>query len=324
MKKLRIRGLSPLLIISLLILITIILATLFASKIAPYNPDELDVVNKLSGISKEHLFGTDKVGRDIFSRALFGGRTTMLSGLAVVVISIIIGIPIGLYAGYYGGLLDRIVSSIWNIILSFPSMLLAFVLMAVLGKGIHAGILALGIVYTPMISRLARSLVAVEKNKTYVEAERVLGASDTRIIFIHILPNCIVTLMAELTLDLAYAILDLAGLSFLGLGVQPPQSDWGYMLSDAQQFITSNPLQALVPGILIIVSVVSLNVVSIEITDIIESRYKSSGELSEKKKNILGNFIQSYLKHGFVPANREVKLSSKGKVSRKAQVADEG
>ena len=312
MKKLRIKGLSPLLIISLIILITIIFATVFANRLAPYDPDELDVINKLSGISKAHLFGTDKVGRDIFSRALYGGRTTMLSGLAVVVISIIIGIPIGLYAGYYGGALDRIVSTAWNIILSFPSMLLAFVLMAILGKGIHAGIIALGIVYTPMISRLARSLVIVEKNKTYVEAERVLGASDARIIFLHILPNCVVTLMAELTLDLAYAILDLAGLSFLGLGVQPPQSDWGYMLSDAQQFITSNPLQALVPGILIILSVVSLNIVSIEITEIIEARYRISEEVTKKSFSPAG-FIISYLKHGYVPEKNGV-VSERKKV----------
>ena len=311
MKKFRIKGLSPLFIISLIILVTIILATVFAGKLAPYDPDELDVVNKLSGITKDHIFGTDKVGRDIFSRALFGGRTTMLSGLTVVVISIIIGIPIGLYAGYYGGALDRIVSTVWNVILSFPSMLLAFVLMAILGKGIHAGIIALGIVYTPMISRLARSLVIVEKNKTYVEAERVLGASDARIIFLHILPNCVVTLMAELTLDLAYAILDLAGLSFLGLGVQPPQSDWGYMLSDAQQFITSNPLQALVPGILIILSVVSLNIVSIEITELIEARYKISEEVT-KKRFSPADFILSYLKHGFVP-EKNIEVSERKK-----------
>lgn len=294
------KKISPLLIISFILIATVILATFFAERLAPYDPNELDVVNKLSGITKEHILGTDKVGRDIFSRALYGGRTTLLSGLAVVLISIIIGIPIGLYAGYYGGFLDRIVSNVWNIILSFPSMLLAFVLMTVIGKGIYAGIFALGIVYTPMISRLARSLMMVEKNKTYVEAERVLGASDARIIFLHILPNCSVTLIAELTLDLAYAILDLAGLSFLGLGVQPPQSDWGYMLSDAQQFITSNPLQAFVPGFLIILSVVALNIVSIEITEIIESRYKMSEE-APTRRNSIADFILGYLRHGFLP-----------------------
>ena len=267
---------KPLLIISALLLFVIIFATLFAGVIAPYNPDELDLFNKLSGPTGKHLLGTDKVGRDIFSRLLFGGRTTMISAISVVLLSVIIGVPIGLVSGYYGGIFDKIFTSIWNVILSFPSILLAFTFMAVVGKGITAGIIALGIVYTPMISRLTRSLTIVEKNKTYVEAEKVLGASDRRILFTHILPNCVATITAELTLDLAYAILDLAGLSFLGLGVQPPQSDWGFMLSDAQQFITTAPLQAIAPGILIAISVVALNVLSNEITDIIESRGKAS------------------------------------------------
>lgn len=289
---------SVLLIVASAFLLILIAGTIFAGHIAPYDPDEMDIVNKLSGITREHILGTDKVGRDIFSRALFGGRTTMLSAFAVVAISILFGIPIGLYAGYYGGKLDSIITSIWNVILSFPSMLLAFVIMAVVGKGIEAGILALGIIYTPMISRLARSLVIVEKNKNYVEAEKVIGASDARIIFVHILPNCVSELIAELTLDIAYAILDLASLSFLGLGVQPPQSDWGYMLSDAQQFITISPIQAFVPGFLIILSVVSLNIVSTEITDMIESG-RVSLNVEKKKEKKLSGFALGYLKHAF-------------------------
>ena len=299
------RYITPLMIISAIFLLVIVLATLFAGRVAPHDPDALDLVNKLSGSSGAHIFGTDKVGRDIFSRVLYGGRTTMLSALAVVIISVVIGVPLGLITGYYGGIFDKIITSVWNVILSFPSILLAFTLMTVVGKGVTAGIIALGVVYTPMISRLTRSLTLVEKNKTYVEAERVLGASDTRILYFHILPNCIVTIVAELTLDLAYAILDLAGLSFLGLGVQPPQSDWGFMLSDAQQFITTAPLQAIVPGILIVVSVVSLNVLSTEITDAIESRGKvsnaatSSTEKDEKKG--IGNFVTRYILHSVVP-----------------------
>ena len=306
---------SVLFILSVAILLTIIIGTVLASHIAPYDPDEMDIVNKLAGISREHILGTDKVGRDIFSRALFGGRTTILSAFAVVAISILFGIPIGLYAGYYGGRLDRIVTNVWNIILSFPSMLLAFVLMAVIGKGIKAGILALGIIYTPMISRLARSLVTVEKNKHYVEAERIIGASDARIIFVHILPNCVSELISELTLDIAYAILDLASLSFLGLGVQPPQSDWGYMLSDAQQFITISPIQALVPGFLIILSVVSLNIVSTEVIDNFESGRYSLGHTVKdvKRKRRISDFALGYLKHAFGTEKAEVKGKNKWK-----------
>lgn len=277
---------TPVFVISAIILLLLILAVIFAPLIAPYDPEELDLANKLQGISPEHILGTDKVGRDIFSRALYGGRTTMLSAFAVVLISIVIGIPVGLISGYYGGKVDMVTNSVWNIILSFPSILLAFVLMGVMGKGILAGIIALGIVYIPMISRLTRSITLVEKNKTYVEAAKVLGFSNARILFRHILPNCISTIMAELTIDLAYAILDLAGLSFLGVGVQPPQSDWGYMLSDSQQYLNSNPIQALVPGILIIVVVITLNLLSNEITTHTDAKLRRTGSFRKYRRQL--------------------------------------
>lgn len=278
--------LTPVFVISAILLLLIILSVIFAPLIAPYDPEELDLANKLQGISPEHIFGTDKVGRDIFSRALYGGKTTMLSAFAVVLISIVIGIPVGLVSGYYGGKVDMVTNSVWNIILSFPSILLAFVLMGVMGKGILAGIIALGIVYIPMISRLTRSITMVEKNKTYVEAAKVLGFRNARILFRHILPNCISTIMAELTIDLAYAILDLAGLSFLGVGVQPPQSDWGYMLSDSQQYLTSNPIQALVPGILIIVVVITLNLLSNEIATHTDAKLRKTGSFRKYRRQL--------------------------------------
>ena len=278
--------LTPVFVISAILLLLIILAVIFAPLIAPYDPEELDLANKLQGISPEHIFGTDKVGRDIFSRALYGGKTTMLSAFAVVLISIVIGIPVGLVSGYYGGKVDMVTNSVWNIILSFPSILLAFVLMGVMGKGIFAGIIALGIVYIPMISRLTRSITMVEKNKTYVEAAKVLGFRNASILFRHILPNCISTIMAELTIDLAYAILDLAGLSLLGVGVQPPQSDWGYMLSDSQQYLTSNPIQALVPGILIIVVVITLNLLSNEIATHTDAKLRKTGSFRKYRRQM--------------------------------------
>ena len=262
-------------IITSSILLIVLLSTIFAGVIAPYPPEKLDVKNKLQGMSAKHIFGTDKVGRDIFSRILYGGRTTLVSAFLVVLISVVIGVPAGLVCGYYGKKIDVIIMNIWNIILGVPSILLAFMIMSFTGRGIKAGIIAIGIVYIPMISRLTRSLTMIEKNKNYVEASKVLGYSNFRIITLHILPNCIPTLMAELTLDLAYAILSLAGLSFLGLGVQAPQSDWGYMLSDAQQFLTSNPIQAIVPGALIIVVVISLNLLSNEVMGYIDPKLRS-------------------------------------------------
>ncbi len=274
---------TPAFVVSAFILIIIAASAVFAFVLAPYDPEKLDLANQLSGISSEHIFGTDKAGRDIFSRILYGGRTTLLSSLAVILISVVVGIPTGLFTAYYGGRPDRLIMGIYNVILSVPSLLLAFVIMGMIGKGINAGIIALGIVYVPMLSRLTRSLTIVEKEKMYVEAARTLGCSDFRILFIHILPNCLSAIFAELTVDLAYAILDLAGLSFLGLGVQPPQSDWGYMLSDAQQFITLRPFQAAIPGILILVTVLSLNMLSSEVLAYTDPKQRKRAKFSHRR-----------------------------------------
>jgi len=270
-------------IITSSVLLIIILATILAPVIAPYDSQKMDLGNVLKGFSFKHLLGTDKAGRDIFSRLLFGGRTTLLSGLTVVGISILVGIPIGLGTGYYGGKFDWIIMKIWSIIMSFPAILLAFVLMMIVGKGILPGIIALGIVYIPMISRLTRSLTLMEKNKTYVEAAKVLGFSDKRILFIHILPNCLSTIFAELTLDLAFAILDLAGLSFLGLGVQPPQSDWGFMLADGQKFLTTQPLLAIILGVCIMIVVISLNLLSMEVLAYVDPKQRKFTSFAKLK-----------------------------------------
>ncbi len=193
---------------------------------------------------------------------MYGARTTLLSALLVVVISIIIGIPLGVISGYYGGKIDSIIMRAEDVLLAFPALLLAFLFVASFGKGIANAIIALGIVYVPMLSRLTRSLTLMEKNKTYVESARSIGFSDTRIIFRHILPNCIPTIIAQLTLDIGYAILDLAAMSFLGLGVQPPTSDWGAMLEEGRQYIQSNPALVFAPGLAIIITVVTFNVLS--------------------------------------------------------------
>lgn len=248
--------------LSFVTLVIIILGALSAPGIAPYDPNYLDLSKSLQHPSFEHLLGTDKVGRDILSRLLFGARITLLSALAVVSISALIGVPLGLLCGYYGGKMDALIMRIWDVVLAFPALLLAFVFAASFGRGISSVILALGIVYIPMISRLTRSLTLTEKNKTYIEAGRSMGFSTARILFRHILPNCIPTLLAELALDIAYAMLDLAALSFLGLGVQPPTADWGAMLGEGREYLLINPLLALAPGIMIIITAVSFNLLS--------------------------------------------------------------
>ncbi|MCR5387941.1 MAG: ABC transporter permease [Lachnospiraceae bacterium] len=247
-------------IISLAILVIFVLCIVFAPLISHLDPNALDLANILKDPSPEHLLGTDKTGRDIFTRILYGGRTSLLSAISIVVISMIIGIPVGLFSGYYGGKIDNILMRICDIVVSFPALLLAFIFVSAFGRSVTNAVIALGIVYVPMLAKLTRSLMLVEKNKTYVEAAHSIGYSDMRIIFREILPNCTSAILVELTLDLGYAILDMAAMSFLGLGVQPPTSDWGYMLEENRAFLTTKPLMAIAPGIAIIILVVSLNI----------------------------------------------------------------
>ena len=249
-------------VISIIVLALIILCCIFAPLISPYSPTEQNLADSLAKPSMQHLLGADKVGRDLLTRLFYGGRTTLLSAIGVVAISVVFGVPLGLISGYYRGWLDTVIGRICDVVLSFPSLLLAFVFVAGFGRSMVNAIMALGIVYVPMLTRLVRSLTMVEKNKVYVEAATSIGYSDARIMFRHILPNCVSTIVVQITLDLAYAILDLAALSFLGLGVQPPTADWGAMLDEGRNFLLQNPLLALAPGLAIIVTVVALNIFS--------------------------------------------------------------
>ena len=248
--------------LSLGILVLIILTCAFAPLISPYGPTEQNLSDSLALPSARHLLGADKVGRDLLTRLFYGGRTTLLSAIGVVAFSVLFGVPLGLLSGFYGGALDAVIGRVCDVVLSFPSLLLAFVFVAGFGRNAMNAVVALGIVYVPMLTRLVRSLTLVEKNKTYVEAAASLGYSDGRILFFHILPNCVSSVIVQITLDLAYATLDLAALSFLGLGVQPPTADWGAMLDEGRNFLLQNPLLALAPGIAIILTVVTLNLFS--------------------------------------------------------------
>ncbi|WP_391117517.1 ABC transporter permease [Psychrobacillus sp. L3] len=242
-----------------IILAVIVLLAVFAPLFAPHEPNAQDLSMSLQSASSEHIFGTDKQGRDIFSRVLFGARTTLLGAVLVVGISSVIGVPLGLIAGYYGGRIDNLITRIFDVILAFPALLLAFIIVAVFGKGLENAVIALGIVYIPMIARLVRSVTLVEKEQTYVEAAKNLGFSNSRIIFRHILPNCVSPIVVQATIDLAYAILDLAAMSFLGLGVQPPTADWGAMLEEGREYLLISPNTALASGFAIMITVISFN-----------------------------------------------------------------
>lgn len=263
MKKKSIRMfLRPSIVISGIILGIILFISFFGQSIAPYDPNAVDLANTFAKISREHIFGTDAMGRDQFSRMLYGAHSTILNAILVVLFADLIGVPLGLICGYYEGIVDNIIMRIWDILMAFPPLILAFVFVAIFGKGEYNAIIATGIVYIPMISRLTRSIVLTEKTKVYVEAEKSLGYSDKRIIFRHIFPNCVSTLMAEFTLDIGYAIITLASLSYLGLGVQAPKSDWGSILQSGMTLLFKAPSVALIPGFAIILTVVALNMLS--------------------------------------------------------------
>lgn len=253
---------TPVVAVAFAALALILTACILAPLLSPYDPNAQDLSSTLAKPSAGHWLGCDQNGRDLFSRILYGGRTALTSALVVVAISMILGIPLGLLSGYRGGLADTVIMRLCDILLSFPSLLLAFIFVAALGRGTGNAVLALGIVYVPMLTRLTRSLVLVEKNKVYVSACVSLGYSETRIVYRHILPNCISTILVQITLDIAYAILDLASLSFLGLGVRPPQADWGAMLDEGRAVLLINPFLSLIPGLVIIVVVVALNIFS--------------------------------------------------------------
>lgn len=272
-------------IISSLIILVIIFVTIFANFIMPYDPNEINMYETLQSASSQHLLGTDYMGRDILSRLIIGTRTTLLNAILVVAISVIIGVPLGMLGGYYGGWIDTIYMRICEVILSFPPILLGFVLVAVLGRGQINAIIAIGIVYIPMISRLARSLTKTEKSKVYVDAAKSLGYSDMRIIFIHILPNCVGVLLAELTLDIGVAISSLTALSFVGLGVQPPTADWGIMLKDHLSILYIQPIIALTPGIAIVVTITALNVLSDGIQMYLDPVQRSLPSIKKYKKS---------------------------------------
>ena len=241
------------------VILIIIFLAIFAPLIAPHDPNKQDLALSLQQASGDHIFGTDKQGRDIFSRVIYGARTTLLGAVFVVGISAIIGVPLGLIAGYFGGRIDNFITRVFDVILAFPALLLAFIIVAVFGRGLENAVIALGIVYVPMIARLVRSVTLVEKEQTYVEAARNLGFSNTRVIFRHILPNCISAIVVQITIDLAYAILDLAAMSFLGLGVQPPTADWGAMLEEGREYLLISPNTALASGFAIMITVIAFN-----------------------------------------------------------------
>jgi len=208
-------------LIGLLILTPLLLMTIFPSLLAG-DPNAQDLSASLQPPSAEHILGTDKLGRDVWARIVYGARPTLLGAFVVIVISGVIGIPLGLISGFYGGRTDAVIMRILDALLAFPALLLAILVVATFGSGLGMVVVALGVIYVPAMARLVRSVTLVHAQLAYVDAARALGYSDRRIMLRHILPNLVAAVVVQSTIDLAYAILDIAALSFLGLGQQPP------------------------------------------------------------------------------------------------------
>ncbi len=259
-------------VFGLILLIIIGASAIFAPFIAPHNPIEQNMARRLQGPSMEHPLGTDRFGRDVLSRIIYGARISLNIGFISVGIGILFGCSLGIIAGYYGGKIDSVIMRFMDVLLSLPSMLLALAIVAALGQNIWFLMVAVGIAFIPRFARLIRGAVLSVIEQEYVQSARALGSSDFRIIFRHIIPNSINPVIVQATLYMATSIIIAAGLSFLGLGVQPPTPEWGRMISQSRQFIRINHYPVTFSGISIVLTVLSLNLVGDGLRDALDPK----------------------------------------------------
>ena len=245
--------------LSLGFLLALALLALAAPWLAPFSPTVQDIDNTLASPSAQHLMGTDDLGRDVFSRMVHGAAATLYASALAVGIAIGLGLPVGLLAGYLGGWVDDAISRCIDALLSFPSIVLAIAVTGALGIGLTNGMVAVGIVFSPQLARLVRARALVVRQELYVDASRCFGASTGRILWRHVLPNTVQPVIVQVTLLLAAALLAEASLSFLGLGIQPPNPSWGSMLARAYQNMELAPAQMWPPGLAILLTALAFN-----------------------------------------------------------------
>lgn len=254
------------------LLLLVVLAALLADWIAPYDYAAQDLARRLAGPSLAHPLGTDHLGRDILSRLIFGARVSLAVGVIAVGLAVLLGVPIGLVAGYCGGVVDLGAMWLMDLLLAFPSLLLAVAIAGVLGPSLPNTILAIGLVGVPGTARLTRAAVLGVRSSAYVEAACASGASAARVLARHILPNILSVVIVRATLGLGAAMLAEAGLSFLGLGAQPPDPSWGGMLSEGRAYLRQSPGLATLPGCCIMASVLAVNLLGDSLRDALDPR----------------------------------------------------
>lgn len=274
-KLLRLCRQNKLAAVSAVVIVLFLLVAVFAPLIAPYGEAEQDALNRLQAPSAAHWFGTDELGRDVFSRVLYGSRLSLAIGILPSIVSLVIGIVAGLLAGYFGGWLDYVIMRIADVMLSIPSLLLAMVVMYTLGSSTVNLFVALSMVGWASVARVVRSQTLSIKESEYVEAAQSIGVSKWTIMRRHILPNCIPSLIVLFTLNVPSAILSESSLSFLGIGAQPPAASWGLIVNQAKQFLFTQPWLCLAPCVAIMIVVLAFNFLGDGLRDVLDPYRKN-------------------------------------------------
>lgn len=251
------------------------LVSLLAPVLAPQDPTQTNLAQRLAPIGTPgYPLGSDELGRDILSRLIWGGRVSLLVGFGAVIVAMVFGVIVGLMAGYFGGWLDSVIMRLIDILMAFPAILLAIAIVASLGPGLRNAMLAISIVGIPYYARIIRGSVLSLRELEFIHAARIIGAPDLRILTRHVLPNCLGPLIVAATLDVGWMIMAAAGLSFLGLGAQPPTAEWGVMLSGGRQFIRVAPHLSVLPGAAILLVVLALNFLGDGLRDALDPRLR--------------------------------------------------
>ncbi|MGH3675994.1 MAG: ABC transporter permease [Mycobacterium sp.] len=274
---------NPVTVISAVILVLIMFLALTASWLAPFGVNDIDVPNALQPPSGTHWFGTDELGRDVLSRVLVATQASLQVAVVSVAFAVVVGVTIGVVSGYRGGWLDTVFMRVVDVMFAFPVLLLALAIVAILGPGVVTTILAIGIVYTPIFARVARASALSVRVEPFVQLSRTLGTGHTYILLRHIMPNIAGPVIVQTSLSLAFAILSEAALSFLGLGIQPPQPSLGRMIFDSQGFVTLAWWMAVFPGAAIFITVLAFNLLGDGLRDVLDPKQRTMIEARRKQ-----------------------------------------
>lgn len=263
---------NKLALLGFFILLVIFFMAIFAPYLTPYNYADQNLQETFLSPSARHIMGTDKFGRDIFTRILFGARISLKIGFISMALAAVSGILIGLISGFYGGFLDNVLMRLMDIMLSIPGLVMAIAISASLGGGMKNLIIAVAVAAIPGYAKIVRGQALVFKEKEFVEAARILGASDFNIMFKQILPNCLAPVIVQMTIGVGYAVLSAASLSFIGMGIEPPMPEWGQMLSEGRDFIRDYPYITMFPGISIAITILALNILGDGLRDALDPK----------------------------------------------------